>query len=131
MISRAKALKLRELIVKAALSLSDSDAFYGAELFDAWQPDTEYGVGDRRREGDTLYKCLQAHRSQSTWKPSVSPSLWAVVPDPSQEYPEWRQPTGATDAYMKGDKVSHNGDKWVCDMDYNVYEPGVYGWTKV
>lgn len=128
MITRAKALKLRELIVKAALSLSDSDAFYGAELFDAWQPDTEYGVGDRRREGDTLYKCLQAHTSQSTWKPSVSPSLWARIDDPSQEWPEWVQPTGGTDAYAAGAKVSHGGKHWISDYDNNVWEPGVFGW---
>ena len=128
MITRAKALKLRELIVKAALSLSDDDAYYGAELFDAWQPDTEYRVGDRRREGDTLYKCLQAHTSQASWKPSVSPSLWARIDDPSQEWPEWVQPTGGTDAYAAGAKVSHGGKHWISDYDNNVWEPGVFGW---
>ena len=47
------------------------------------------------------------------------------------EFPEWRQPTGAHDAYSKGDKVSHNGKHWVSDVDGNVWEPGVYGWSEV
>lgn len=37
----------------------------------------------------------------------------------------------AHDAYGKGDKVSHNGKHWQSDIDANVYEPGVYGWSEV
>ena len=40
------------------------------------------------------------------------------------------QPLGAHDAYSKGAKVSHNGEKWTSDVGGNVWEPGVYGWTK-
>ena len=28
------------------------------------------------------------------------------------------------------DKVSHNGKYWTSDVDSNVWEPGVYGWTE-
>ena len=34
-------------------------------------------------------------------------------------------------AYMMGDKVRHNGHIWISTMDYNVFEPGVYGWDEV
>ena len=44
---------------------------------------------------------------------------------------EWKQPTGAQDAYSKGDKVSHSSKHWVSDYDANVWEPGVYGWSEV
>lgn len=50
---------------------------------------------------------------------------------PSEEYPEWVQPTGAHDAYAQGAKVSHNGKKWTSDIPANVYEPGVFGWIEV
>lgn len=36
------------------------------------------------------------------------------------------------DAYTKGDKVRYpdeSGDVWISDVDNNVWEPGVYGWT--
>lgn len=122
--------KLRELIVKASAALSDTDALQGIELFDPWAADTAYEVGDRKRYEGTLYKCLIAHTSQPSWTPDVSPSLWVRVDDPSQEWPEWVQPLGSTDAYAKGAKVSHNEKHWISDIDANVYEPGVYGWTE-
>lgn len=44
--------------------------------------------------------------------------------------PEWVQPTGATDAYNKGNRVKHAGKVWASLVDANVWEPGVYGWTE-
>lgn len=43
----------------------------------------------------------------------------------------WKQPEGAHDAYKKGAEVSHKGSVWTSDVDNNVWEPGVYGWTEV
>lgn len=132
MISRAKAYALRKMIEKASISLDDSDALTAVELFPNWTGEShDYAVGDRVRYSDTLYKCLQAHQSQSTWNPADAPSLWARVDDPTIEWPEWVQPVGSTDAYMAGDKVSHNNKHWISDVDNNVWEPGVYGWTEV
>ena len=37
----------------------------------------------------------------------------------------------STNPYSKGDKVKHNGKIWTSDIDGNVWEPGVYGWTEV
>lgn len=130
MISRAKILKLRELIERAAASLSDSDALNGIELFPHWATDTAYGIGDRVSYDGTLYKCLTAHTSQATWKPDVSPSLWVRIDDPSIEWPEWVQPVGSTDAYARSAKVSHNNKHWISDVDGNVWEPGVAMWTE-
>ena len=77
-----------------------------------------------------LYRCVQAHTSQATWTPEAAASLWTRIADPTQEWPEWIQPTGAHNAYAKGAKVSHNGKHWISDVDANVWEPGVYGWTE-
>ena len=131
MITRTHAHTLRKLIEKAAATLKDTDALEGIELFPKWSDDSEYSVDDRVRYGDTLYKCLTAHQSQDSWSPDVSPSLWVRVDDPSVEFPEWVQPTGATDAYPKDAKVSHNERHWISEIDANVYEPGVYGWYEV
>ena len=59
----------------------------------------------------------------------MTPALWTAVS--LDEYPAWVQPTGAHDAYSKGDKVTHNGKRWTSDVDNNTWEPGVYGWTEV
>jgi len=131
MITREKARALRRLIEKAAISLSDSDALNGAELFPRWSDSAVYSTGDRVCYESTLYKCLQDHTAQPTWTPADSPSLWVRVDDPSIEYPDWVQPTGSTDAYRIGAKVSHLERHWISTIDYNTYEPSVYGWDEV
>ena len=132
MITREQAYKLRALIEKASASLDDTDAITAPELFPRFDGNGHaYTAGDRVRYGETLYKCLQAHTAQSDWTPDVAVSLWVRVDDPSIEFPEWRQPTGAQDAYAKGTKVSHKDKHWVSDVDGNVWEPSVYGWDEV
>lgn len=44
---------------------------------------------------------------------------------------EWKQPDGAHDAYMKGDKVIYKGDVYESLIDNNVWSPDVYpnGWA--
>lgn len=125
----AMARRLRPLIEKAAVSLTDTDALEAVELFPAWKSGTQYKVGDRARHDGALYECVQGHVSQDDWTPDVTPALWKAVADPAVEWPEWVQPVGAHDAYKAGDKVSHNEKHWVSDVDANVWEPGVYGWT--
>ena len=126
---RTKALLLRKLIEKACISLNDEEALEGVELFPQWVTDKAYEVNDRVKFENVLYKCVQAHTSQADWTPDMTPALWARVS--IEEWPEWIQPTGAQDAYMTGDKVKHNEKKWVSTSDYNIWEPGVYGWTEV
>ena len=130
MITIAKARKLRRYIEQASTSLSDTDAIEAVELFPKWSATASYTTGERVRYESTLYKCLQSHDSQDSWTPDVSPSLWVRVDDPSVEFPEWIQPTGATDAYAKGAKVSHNGKHWISDVDGNVWEPPTM-WSEV
>lgn len=123
--------KLRPYIEKAAVSLSDEDALEAVQLFPAWNSAATYAVGDRVRYNDILYSCLTAHTAQADWTPTAAPSLWAkvLIPDPNV-IPEWEQPD-STNPYSAGDKVTHNGKTWVSDIDGNVWEPGVYGWTEV
>lgn len=125
--TRGKAKLLRSLIEQLAITLDDATALTGVELFPPWKL-FAYSVGDRVQYNGTLYRCVQAHTAQLDWAPDVTPALWVVVS--IEEYPEWVQPTGAHDAYSKGAKVSHNGSKWISDVDSNVWEPGVHGWTK-
>ena len=126
-----RARHLRATIEGLATVLDDDHAAKNAELFPMWGVGVQYEAGDRRRYGGFLWKCLKAHKSQANWKPSDASSLWAkvLIPDPSV-IPEWEQPL-STNPYMKGDKVTHNGKTWVSDVDNNVWEPGVFGWSEV
>ena len=128
--TRGKLMKLMETMHKAAVSLADEDALEAVELFPAWVVDRAYAADERIRYGETLYRCVQAHTSQADWIPPETPALWAEVAKPG-EIPVWKQPTGAQDAYMTGDKVHYpdkDGPVYRSIMDYNVYAPDVYGW---
>lgn len=86
---RSKLEKLRQLIIKASASLSDTDALEAVELFDEWKPDTDYERGDRRRYEGVLYKARQAHTSQEIYPPNIVPALWEVVaPEGKGDYPD-------------------------------------------
>ena len=117
------------IMVDVALGyLDDDEAESVTILFEDWQAGVAYAVGDRRKYGGLLYRCVQAHTSQADWTPPAVPALWLRTS--TEEWPEWIQPTGAQDAYNNGDKVSHNKKRWISDVDANVWEPGVYGWTE-
>ena len=96
-------------------SASDADAYKMRYLYDEFDPNGHaYKSGDRFLYEDRFYKVLQDHTSQADWTPDTASSLYVEIPDPSIEWPEWKQPTGAQDAYYKGDKVIFEGAKYIC-----------------
>ena len=112
------------------LEVGDNTALRMVEFYPEWAADVDYTAGYKVQHGGKLWRCVQAHTSQSGWEPESAPSLWAkvLIPDP-EVIPEWEQPD-STNPYSVGDKVTHNGKTWVSDIDNNVWEPGVYGWTE-
>lgn len=132
MTPQQKARHLRPIIEKAAVSLTDEDALEAVELFPAWAVDTAYAAQERVRYNGKLYRCEQSHTSQANWTPDVTPALWTEVAEPG-EIPVWRQPTGAQDAYMTGDKVWYpdvDTTVYISTVDNNTWQPGVYGWDQ-
>lgn len=124
--------KLRILIEKAAQSLDDSDALQGVQLYPEWQSNTQYTGDYKVRYNNKLYRVLQQHTSQAGWQPDVAVSLFSeVLPGQDDtDIGEWVQPD-STNPYMKGDRVTFEGDVWESTINNNVWQPGIYGWTKV
>lgn len=125
-----KARALREIMKKAAAYLDDEDAVEAVELFPVWQAGVAYTADQRVRFEGILYRCLQAHTSQSDWTPTAAVSLWAKVLVPTDEIPVWEQPE-STNPYMAGDKVHYptfSDPIYVSTIDNNVWAPNVYGW---
>ena len=120
--------KLRAAMDIAGAKLDDATALDAMALYPLWKTDVAYAIGQRVRYGDKLYKCVQAHTSQGDWMPSATPALWVRVS--VEEWPEWVQPTGAHDAYAKGDKVTYKGKRYMSLIDGNTYSPDAYpaGW---
>jgi hypothetical protein len=125
---RARA--LRPYIEKASVSLADEDALQAVELFPQWVTGHGYAVDERLQYKNVLYRVIQAHTSQSNWTPDITPALFVTVS--LDEWPEFVQPTGAHDAYKKGDKVMFEGKHYISLIDANVYSPTAYpaGWQE-
>lgn len=101
------------------------------DLFVEWGENWRGSAGSIVQDEGQLYRSIHdvTNAGQNT-KPSDTPSMWTRIGNPLEEFPEWVQPLGAHDAYANGDKVTHNEKKWVSDVDSNVWEPGVYGWSE-
>ena len=128
--TRSEAEAIVAALVKLRESATDEQALSVPVLYPAWRSGVNYVTGQRVLHGGVLYKVLQGHTSQDDWTPEAAPSLFAKVLIPDETViPEWEQPD-STNPYSKGDKVTHNGKTWTSDIDNNVWEPGVYGWTE-
>ena len=121
---------MRPYIEKAAINLTDEDALQAVNLFPQWVVEHAYVVGERLQYKNVLYRVVQAHTSQADWTPDVTPAMFVIVS--LDEWPEFVQPTGAHDAYNKGDKVTFNGKHHISLIDGNVYSPAAYpaGWQE-
>ena len=121
-----------------AKSLDEDSAMMIATIYDPYQVDHAYAVGDYFTYGvngvgdPQLYKVVQAHTSQADWKPDTLPALYTPIGLTPSGYPVWTQPTGAHDAYNKGDIVSYNDKLYRSLIDGNVYSPDAYpaGWEE-
>ena len=77
--TRAKAKQLRQLIEQLAVTLDDETALTGVELFPRWTIDRAYVVGDKVQRNGKLWRCRQAHTSQTGWEPENAASLWTEI----------------------------------------------------
>ncbi len=113
--------------------LTDAQAYVLRFLYPSFEVDVDYKVGERIIYEDKFYKVIMDHKSQADWTPDVAVSLFAEIADPSVEYPEFKKPINAETAYMTGDKITFEGNKYVSTMDNNVYSPTEYpqGWELV
>lgn len=124
-------------IFAQGLHLDDSQAMEIADLYPEWSVGKKYEAGIILKHGENaysetqLYTVLQEHTSQADWTPPSTASLYKAIGFDDSGVPIWTQPLGASDAYMKGDKVSHVEKFWTSEVDSNVWEPGIHGWEEL
>lgn len=127
---------VKKMLSTETSELSDEDALDVAALFQTWasklphdgKPAQPVVAGERLWYDGKLYKVLQPHTPQSDWTPDATSALYVEVS--IVEWPDFVQPTGAHDAYMRGDKMTFEGQHYISLIDNNVYSPAAYpaGW---
>lgn len=118
----------------SAQSFTDEQALQVKDIYDEFEIGRKYLQGEFFTYNGELFKVNQAHTSQSQWIPGSvgTESLYTKVVLTEEGYPIWKQPTGAHDAYNKGDIVEYNGELYKSLIDGNAYSPDAYpaGWEK-
>lgn len=128
---------IREAMDAAGATLTEEQAIECVRLYRPWEVGKAYTAGEYMTFGvnsvgdPQLYKVVQSHTSQEDWKPDITPALYDAIGLDADGYPVWSQPTGAHDAYNKGDIVNYNGVLYESVIDGNVYSPEAYpaGWA--
>lgn len=128
---------IREAMDVAGAMLTDEMALECVRLYRPWEVGKQYKVDEFLTYGENgvgdpqLYKVVQAHTSQADWTPDKAVSLFVPIGLDDSGYPVWSQPTGAHDAYNKGDVVNYNDTLYESLIDGNVYSPDAYpaGWA--
>ena len=110
-----------------------------------------YNLGDIVSYNGKLYKSII---NANVWAPDVYPAGWEEYTEstaggdsgetggggttepetpPTETIPDFVQPTGAHDAYKKGDKVKFEGKIYESLIDANTYSPSAYpaGWKEI
>lgn len=85
-------------------------------------------IGALRRYAETLG--VSEHQAWKAIEPEGSTS---EEPAPVPDAPDFVQPTGAHDAYARGDLITFNGVVYRSRADSNVWSPVAYpqGWEKL
>ena len=88
-------------------------------------------------ELNTLKSTVEANARGMSALKEVVEKLGGTVTEPeipvTEEYPEYKQPTGAHDAYKVGDKITFEGKKYTCILDNCVWSPTEYpsAWQEI
>ena len=127
-----KAEEIRKAINTFAKNQTDETLIDNKSAFRLWNGNgLAVKAGEIYLFNDELYRVAQDHTTQRDWTPDITPALYTKIS--VEEFPQWVQPTGAHDSYMKGAKVSDEGKRWISNKDYNVYKPGLVpgDWSEV
>lgn len=128
--------------ITLAKDLSDDQKDEILSRYEEYKTDKAYQEGDKFTYQGKIYEVIQAHTSQTTWIPSETPALYKEflsvkikdeAGNESEVVAEFKKPTGAHDAYKKGDKVSFEGAIYESIIDANTFSPTEFadGWKKI
>lgn len=61
------------------LSVDDNTAVRMREFYPDWSVGQAYTAGYKVQHGGKLWRCVQAHTSQTGWEPENAPALWTEI----------------------------------------------------
>ena len=99
-------------------------------IFPSWDEHWTGRAGSILIDNNVAFRALHNMETKSPLRPSedTKGEYWERIGRPSDS--SWTQPLCITEAYRATDMVMHKNKKWISDIDDNIYEPGIYGWSQ-
>ena len=107
------------------LTVDDQTALRMVEFYPAWATDIAYPAGYKVQYGGKLWRCLQAHTSQTGWEPENVPALWEEICETHDGSLYDPIPYDGSMALVSGKYYSQDGVTYLCNRDTvnPVYNP--------
>ena len=100
-----------------SLSVDDNTALRMLEFYPEWASDTDYTAGYKVQRDGRLWRCLQAHTSQTGWEPENAASLWTEICESYAGTLEDPIPYSGNMALESGKYYSQDGKVYRCTRD--------------
>ena len=124
-------------VLKTPIALKPSDIIQAIDYeYAAEDTNHVFNAGDLVLRDGNIYKVKLTHFGYQETVDNFNTFYQLVISLKDAEsgvVPDFIQPTGAHDAYKKGDKVTFNGKVWESLIDSNVWSPTAYpaGWKLI
>ena len=108
-----------------SLTVDDQTAFRMREFYPEWVAGVAYSAGYKVQHGGKLWRCRQAHTSQSGWEPENVPALWEELCETHDGSRYDPIPYEGSMALVSGKYYSQDGVTYLCNRDTvnPVYNP--------
>lgn len=133
--------KIKEMYIENEITKENREELEDLARKDA-NPENSYAplqeqIDNLYKYVNTLKETVEANaRGMASIKEAIE-NLGGQIEKPelpsTEEYPEYKQPTGEHDSYKKGDKITFEGKKYKCLLEVCVWSPTEYpsAWEEI
>ena len=99
------------------LEVDDNTALRMREFYPEWAAGVDYATGYKVQRGGKLWRCVQAHTSQTGWEPENAPALWTEICETHAGTLTDPIPYSGNMALEAGKYYSQSGAVYLCTRD--------------
>ena len=99
------------------LTVDDNTALRMVAFYPEWAENTEYTIGYKAQRNGKLWRCIQAHTSQTGWEPENAASLWTEICESHAGTLEDPIPYSGNMALESGKYYMQDGKIYRCTRD--------------
>ena len=99
------------------LTVDDNTALRMVAFYPKWAENTEYTIGYKAQRNGKLWRCIQAHTSQTGWEPENAASLWTEICESHAGTLEDPIPYSGNMALESGKYYSQDNKVYRCTRD--------------